>query len=93
MAKSHKEEIVIKTKLMEIQRKLEARKAEKEGAVSIETILISGAILVIAAVVVGTLVLHLGDVNENAAGKIDGSAQEAVDNLDGLEVPTVDSGN
>ena len=46
--------------------------------------------MVIAAVVVGTLVLHLGKVNESAAGKIDTQSNAAMDNLGGLEVPGLD---
>ena len=47
------------------------RRNFKKAAVSIETILVSATILVIASVVVLTLTSRMGTVNEGASDRID----------------------
>ena len=47
------------------------RRNLKKAAVSIETILVSATILVIASVVVLTLTARMGTVNEGASDRID----------------------
>lgn len=61
----------MKHKLQAVQSRLEMKKAAKKGAISIEVILISAGLLLVAAMVIGTLSSKMIKVNSDSKSKSD----------------------